>query len=148
VIITIIYLLYNLVFHVYIYIYIYIYIKQLKNLDPERFDKEYLKLFTNVKEITIDKPKDQHEKNKDEIDDETKSKMFQLLTEKINGIDLDNHSFNTKIIADRLFESWNNPDFNNSFKVVWMVMYTKMSHSSLLAKKIFDTCIELGNKLK
>jgi len=117
--------------------------KQLKNLDPERFDKEYLKLYTNVKEITTDKPKDQHVKNEDEIDDETKNKMFQLLTEKINGIDLENHSFNTKIIADRLFESWNNTDLNNSFKVVWMVMDTKMSHSSLLAKKIFDTCIDL-----
>jgi len=99
----------------------------------------------NVKKININKPNKKHIKNDIEMEDATKNQMFQLLSEKINGIDLNNHSFNTKIIADKLFESWNNTDPNNSFKVVWMVMDTRMSHSSLLAKKIFDTCIDLGN---
>lgn len=120
----------------------------MKRLDPEKFNKEYLNLFTNVKHIDQNQIKPIQEKpysdDDYEIDENTKDQMFQLLTQKINGIDIDNHTFNTKAIADRLFESLNNTDPDHAFKVVWMVMDTRMSHSSLLAKKIFDTCLELG----
>jgi len=113
---------------------------QLKLLNSELFDKEYLNLFKNVKHI--DESTNEIEKENDK-DLDTRDKMFQLLTEKINGIDIDNHLFNTKAIADRLFENLSTNDATNGFRVVWMVMDTRMSHSSLISKKIFDTCIDL-----
>ncbi|ORX50358.1 hypothetical protein BCR36DRAFT_397561 [Piromyces finnis] len=120
--------------------------QQLKRIDPEMFNKEYLSIFTNVKQVSqanFDKPIQKKILNDEEIDDITRNQMFQLLTQKINGIDIDEHSFNTKLIADKLFENLNNTDPDHAFKVVWMVMDTKMSHSGLLAKKILDTCLEL-----
>ncbi|ORX71736.1 hypothetical protein BCR32DRAFT_285803 [Anaeromyces robustus] len=115
---------------------------KLKHLDQEMFNKEYLNLYTDVPEIKMEEKKKVHEMTKEEHDLDTRNKMFQLLTEKINGIDIENHSFNTKVIADRLFDNLNKSDIN-SFKIVWMVMDTRMSHSSLLAKLIFDKCLDL-----
>ncbi|KAG4107380.1 hypothetical protein H8356DRAFT_920854 [Neocallimastix lanati (nom. inval.)] len=115
---------------------------QLKLLNSELFDKEYLNLFTNVKHIDDSTDEIDKKENNDE-NIYSSDKMFQLLTEKINGIDIDSHPFNTKAIKDKLFENLNMNDTTNGFKVVWMVMDTKMSHSSLISKKIFDTCMDL-----